>query len=44
VGIIVRITADLNVAIRKHTLNNPEMVRTRQRGAKRANRRNRFRS
>ncbi|MGB9270938.1 MAG: hypothetical protein WCB74_17225 [Pseudolabrys sp.] len=29
VGTIVRITADLNVAIRKHRLNNPEMMRTR---------------
>jgi hypothetical protein len=28
-GTIVRITADLNVAIRKHMLNNPEMMRTR---------------
>jgi len=29
VGTIVRITADLNVAIRKHRLNSPEMMRTR---------------
>jgi len=27
-GTIVRITADLNVAIRKHRLNNPDMVST----------------
>ena len=29
VGTIVRITADLRVAIRKHRLNNPEVMRTR---------------
>jgi hypothetical protein len=27
-GTIVRLNADLNVAIRKHRLNNPDMVRT----------------
>jgi len=36
-GTIVRITADLNVAIRRHRLNNPDMVRTKQYGAKCAN-------
>ena len=35
-GTIVRITADLNVAIRKQKLNNPDMVRTKQYDAKRA--------
>jgi hypothetical protein len=36
-GTIVRITADLNVASRKQSLNNPDMVPTKQHGAKRAN-------
>src|SRR6266513_889338 len=36
-GTIVRITADLNIAIRKHRLNNPNMVRTKEYGGKRAN-------
>src|SRR5437868_12958776 len=41
-GKIVRITADLNVARRKRSVNNRDMVRTKQQGAKRANQRNRF--
>ena len=32
-GTIVRITADLNVAIRKQGLNNPDMMCTKQHGA-----------
>src|SRR5882757_74803 len=36
-GTIVGITADLNVAIQKQRLNNPDMVRTKQNGAKCAN-------
>jgi hypothetical protein len=36
-GKIVRITADLKVLSRKYRLNNPDMMRTRQNGAKRAN-------
>src|SRR6266481_7424373 len=36
-GKIVRITADLKVLSRKYRLNNPDMMRTRQNGAKCAN-------
>src|SRR5205807_9188463 len=36
-GTIVRITASLNVAIRKQRLNNPDMMRPKQNGAKFAN-------
>jgi hypothetical protein len=36
-GTIVRITADLDLAIQKYRLNNPDMMRTKQNGAKCAN-------